>query len=123
MFTPGRATNVAVSLSEYTVIPTPSSAFAGTISFDVTNYGTVEHEFLVVRTDLAPGSLPTNADLSYEEDGPGTTLVDEIPGIPVGQSASLVLDLPAGHYVLLCNEVVGGMSHYHMGMHAAFTLL
>ena len=115
-------TAIAVTLREYSVTPSRATAPAGRITFDVGNQGTVEHEFLVVRTDLDANILPRNADGSYAEDAPGTVVVGEIPDFAAGTHQQLTLDLDAGHYALVCNRVVGGMSHYAMGMHADFTL-
>lgn len=114
---------VDVSLEEFSVTPEPTSAPAGTITFHVTNDGTEIHEFLVVMTDLADDALPTNGDGSYEEDGAGTVLIDEIPTIYPLLSRNLTLDLEAGNYVLLCNMVDKAEgAHYTLGMHAPFTV-
>ena len=115
-------TDVNVTVREYVVTPDRTTAPVGPVRFHVTNAGIVEHEFLVVRTNLAPGALPTNADGSYDEDGANAVVVDEIPGIPAGSSADLTVDLAAGNYVLLCNEVMGGVSHYQRGMRTSFTV-
>ena len=45
------------------------------------------------------------------------TLVDEVEDIAVGATASLPVDLAAGHYILICNIP----AHYTSGMHAEFT--
>ncbi len=118
----GPASPVNVTLREFSVTPDRSSAPAGRIRFHVTNAGTEGHEFLVIKTDLAPDALPTEPNGSYEENGPGTQLLDEIEFIPPGESADLILDLEAGNYVLICNIVNGPAVHYAFGMHAAFTV-
>lgn len=115
-------TDVDVTLREYVVTPDRTTAPNGPVRFRVTNAGIVEHEFLVVKTDLAPGALPTNPNGSYMEDGPGTVIVDEIDGIAAGASADLTVELSEGNYVLLCNEVMGGVSHYNRGMRTSFTV-
>jgi hypothetical protein len=119
-------TAVGVQLDEFTVTPDAQSAPAGRITFRVSNVGEEFHEFLVIKTDLAEDDLPTEADGSYEENGAGTELLDEIEGIPPGGSRNLTLDLDAGSYVLICNivEAEGGETeaHYSLGMHAAFTV-
>ena len=113
---------VDVTLREFSVTPDRSSVSAGSITFDVTNSGAEDHEFLVIRTDLAPSALPTEANGSYEEDGEGTALLDEIELIAPGTSEQLTLALTAGHYVLICNMVEGGEAHYALGMRTAFTV-
>lgn len=86
---------VNVTLKEFSVTPDRTSANAGHITFDVTNVGEDMHEFLVIKTDLAPDALPTEDDGSYEENGPGTQLLDEIEVIDPGNNAQLSLDLAA----------------------------
>ena len=121
------ATTVNVTVEEYKVTPETDSAPAGDISFNVTNNGPDDvHEFVVVKTDLAPAALPTKDDGSFDEDGEGVELMGEVEEIAVGSSEPLDLSLEAGSYVLLCNRVVTENgeteSHYHEGMHAAFTV-
>ena len=120
------ATTVGVTLREFSVTPDHSSAPAGVITFEVSNAGEDMHEFLVIKTNLAPDALPTESNGSYEEDGAGTELLDEIEEIDPGGSAELSLDLEAGHYVLICNmvhvEEVEVEVHYALGMRTAFTV-
>jgi len=57
----GATTTVAVKLQEWAVVPTPASAPAGGVTFSVTNDGPDDvHEFVVLKTDLDPGALPTD---------------------------------------------------------------
>ncbi len=121
------ATTVNVTVEEYKVTPETDSAPAGDISFNVTNNGPDDvHEFIVVKTDLAPDALPTKADGSFDADGQGVEVMGEVEEIAVGSSEPLDLSLEAGSYVLLCNRVVkengDTESHYAMGMHAPFTV-
>jgi len=115
-------TTVDVSLVQFAVTPDRMSAPDGDIRFRVTNNGTVTHEFVVIRTELAPNALPTEANGSYMENGPGTSLIDEIEDIAPGQTVSLELDLPEGNYVLICNMVGPAGAHYALGMRVRFTV-
>lgn len=115
-------TVVDVSLREFSVTPETASAPAGPITFRVTNDGDVAHEFLVIRTDLAPDALPTEDNGAYEENGAGTEVVDEIEQINPGRTSNLTVTLEAGNYVLICNMVNQGFEHYALGMHTAFTV-
>lgn len=106
-----------VSATSMLLTPSPSSTSAGEVTFVVSNTGTQEHEFVVLRTDLAAADLPfdSTADEALEE-GEGVTPVDEIEGIQPGETKTLVVDLEAGHYALICNL----KGHYRMGMRSDF---
>jgi uncharacterized cupredoxin-like copper-binding protein len=111
--TPGSST-VAVTLTEFAVALDHASAATGPITFKVTNAGSIEHEFVVLKTDLAPSALPGGSKVP--EDATGITIVDEVEGMAPGAKADLKVTLQPGHYVLLCN--IEG--HNMGGMHAAF---
>jgi hypothetical protein len=98
---------------------------AGSITFEVFNEGpTHKHEFVVVKTDLAPNALPTKADGSVDETGAGIQVIGEVEEFDVGKTESTTLTLAAGKYVLFCNvveeEAMADMgdnrAHYKMGM-------
>ncbi len=122
----GMQTRVHVTVSEFQVVPATARASAGRVTFAVTNTGTELHEFVVVRTDLAPDALPTAADGSFDEEGANVDVLGEIPEFAPGPTYLLTLDLVAGHYVLLCNrvEVEDGetVAHYHEGMRTSFSI-
>ena len=101
----------------YTMLLDRNTAKAGDVTFDVTNQAASEtHEFVIVQTDLAADSLPLDADGNVPEDQ--ITVVDEVEDIAPGESKSLTVNLPAGHYALICNLP----DHYRQGMHADFTV-
>jgi uncharacterized cupredoxin-like copper-binding protein len=122
----GGSGTVDVSLQEWAVVPADESASAGEITFALSNDGAETHEFVVIRTDLDPGSLPTGDDGAVLEDGEGMEVVDEVEDLPSGDSAELAVDLEAGNYALICNivETEDGEveSHYQQGMRIAFTV-
>lgn len=122
--TPGdEGATVDVSLLEYTVAPDPDSVAAGSITFNASNIGGEEHEFVVIRTDLAADALPTVEDGSVDEGGAGISVVGEIEGLEPTTDGTLTLNLDAGAYVLICNIVdAEGHNHYAEGMTAAFTV-
>jgi uncharacterized cupredoxin-like copper-binding protein len=98
-----------------------SSASSGKVTFHVTNNGPSTHEFVVFKTDLPEGNLPTKKEkgaVIVNETGPGVTHIDEIPGLNKGDSKDLTVDLKPGKYVVICNLP----THYQLGMHAAFTV-
>jgi hypothetical protein len=109
---------VNVRVQEFAVIPDTTSAPAGEVTFTVTNTGPDDvHEFVVVKTDLAPESLPTEANGSVDEVGEGIEPVDEIEDIAVGSTQSVTVDLEAGSYVLMCNiyDEAEKEAHYQQG--------
>ena len=116
---------VDVSVHEFEVAPETSSASAGEVTFTVTNTGPDDvHEFVVVKTDLAPDALPTEASGAVDESGAGIEPVDEIEDIAVGATESVTVNLEAGSYVLMCNiyDKAEKESHYQQGMHTGFTV-
>jgi uncharacterized cupredoxin-like copper-binding protein len=112
------AGTVTASITEYRLVLGATSAPAGSVTFDVKNDGTIDHEFVVFKTDLAVDKLPLTADgTKVDEEGQGVTIVDEIAEFGAGKTESLTVDMPAGHYVLICNVP----SHYTQGIRADFT--
>ena len=116
---------VAVTLQEWAVLPSPASASAGEITFQVTNDGPEDvHEFVILMTDLDPDALPTDDHGAVSEEGEGIEVIDEIEDIPVGETQELAVTLEAGNYVLVCNIYDEGEdeAHYQMGMRTAFSV-
>lgn len=93
-----------------------SSAPSGVIDFYVTNLGQLVHEFVVLKTDLPPGSLPPDPTQ------PGKIIekihMGETGDIAPGRFSGLELALGPGNYVIVCDEP----GHYAAGMYAAFTV-
>jgi uncharacterized cupredoxin-like copper-binding protein len=102
----------AVTLSEFNVAPKPSDVASGAVTFNVSNAGKVEHEFVVVKT-----SKPAS-DLLKGEEADETGNVGEIGSVKPGQTKALNLKLAAGHYALLCNLP----GHYAAGQYADLTV-
>jgi uncharacterized cupredoxin-like copper-binding protein len=117
---------VKVTLAEWTVVADPVEVPAGDVKFEVTNAGTkFEHEFVVIKTDLAPDALPADAAGKVDEESSDLNFIGEIEGMAIGASESGSFKLDAGKYVLICNIVetgAGKESHYNQGMRTAFTV-
>jgi uncharacterized cupredoxin-like copper-binding protein len=112
------AGTVTAEVSQFKIALGATSAPAGSVTFNVTNKGTIDHEFVVFKTDLAADKLPLSADgKKVDEEGTGVTVVDEIAEFAPAKTESLTVNLPAGHYVVICNVP----THYTSGMHAEFT--
>jgi uncharacterized cupredoxin-like copper-binding protein len=106
------------SMNEWTIKTDASTAKAGEVVFTVTNDGTIGHEFLVVKTDIAVGDIPLDGD-HFAEPGEGIDVVDEIGEFAKGTTETLTLNLEPGNYQLVCNLP----DHYSAGMHTAFTVV
>lgn len=105
------------TVREWAVEVSASSANAGPVTFTITNEGTIGHEFLVVKTDIADGEIPLDGDHFSEEAG-GIEVIDEIGEYAKETTETLTVDLTAGKYQLVCNLP----GHYEAGMHTAFTV-
>lgn len=115
----GAGAAVDVTLADFTVEASPASASAGSLTFNATNDGAMEHELVIIKTDTAPGDLPLNdAGSEADEDAAGE-VIGKIEGIPAGETMSDTFELEAGKYVLICN--IPG--HYPAGMHTAFEVM
>jgi len=88
---------IKVAASEYKFGPSTSSAKAGDVTFEVTNSGTVDHEFEI------------------EQDG---KTVDEVEGLTPGTTRQLTVTLAAGQYTSICK--LGG--HDQLGMKGTLTV-
>ena len=104
-------TTVNVEMGNFHFNVDKASVPAGKVTFHVNNPtdAGIEHEMIVVKTDLKPNELPPNDEGGIDEDA--LESLGEVK-LEAGKSQDLVLDLKAGHYILLCNEP----GHYGQGM-------
>lgn len=93
-----------------------SSIKAGTVTFTLKNTGTVTHELVVVKTDVAQDKMAANPEEAGKVTEDGS--LGESGDVEKGILKSFTLDLTPGNYVLICNEV----GHYGMGMHIGFVV-
>jgi uncharacterized cupredoxin-like copper-binding protein len=108
-----KSTKVSVTLSEWTVGPSISQMTAGKVTFEVTNNGSQEHGFTLIKNDLPPEMLPVaNGSIALGQ----VNVVRTLPPIPPGKSDRVTIDLTPGKYVLVSN--LG--SDYQQGMTAEF---
>jgi uncharacterized cupredoxin-like copper-binding protein len=103
-------TAVSVALVEWKLLPGQATVRAGRITFVVRNDGTMDHEFLILRSDRHHHSLKVDGGKAVEAGRLG-----EIPRIPSGTSKRITLKVPPGRYVMLCNLI----GHYQAGQYAA----
>ncbi|MBI1802025.1 MAG: cupredoxin domain-containing protein [Chloroflexi bacterium] len=110
------STTVRVTEDEYTIKLSAASVPAGKVTFDVRNTGKLEHELVLLKTDLGPTALKMRAAESKVDEEAGAANVGEIEDIADGASKSETFTLKPGKYVLVCNVV----DHYKAGMAVAF---
>lgn len=105
--------SVTVKLIDYQVSPAATSVAPGRVTFVVHNADNVPHNLVVLRTGIAPRSLPVTGTHGRAREigrrGATAWLRNE-------QTVRLTLALRPGRYLLICN--VPG--HYQRGMVAAF---
>ena len=112
-----QATTVQVTLQQFSVAASPSSAPAGDVDFVASNTGTINHEFVIIKTDLAPGALPVVGG-QVDESGAGVQVIDEIEPFAPGTQQTKTVNLATGAYVFICNLP----GHYQAGMRTGFTV-
>ena len=103
---------IKVSLAEWSVRASRSTAKPGKVVFRVTKLGTVTHEMVVIRTAKIASGLAHGGEASEEGS------VGEVSDLDPGQTKTVSLNLQRGHYALICNEP----GHYRSGMHTDFTV-
>lgn len=107
---------VVVELDEWNVRRDKAAVPAGSATFEARNVGTIPHEMVVLKTDLAAESLVVEGS-EVNEDASGELIGEvEEDELGPGQSSSTNFNLTAGKYVLFCN--IPG--HYRSGMFTDF---
>ncbi len=110
--------HLSMDLGEWYIAPDALTVQAGEVEFDAVNSGLIEHEVVVLRTDLAADELVV-VGARVDEEASGTEIGEIEPeDLAAGASASKTFDLAPGAYVLFCN--IAG--HYAQGMTVALTV-
>lgn len=106
---------IRADLREYAMGLTSTTVRSGEVAFVARNVGSTPHELVVIRTDLAADKLPVDQQTQKaSEQG----RVDGTNEIAPGKSLNLRVQLPPGHYVVICNVP----THYQLGMRADLTV-
>src|SRR5438477_3691389 len=111
-----KSATVNATLTDMKISLDKTSVPAGEITFVVKNSGAVIHELVVLQTALAQDKIAMDMDEAGKMDETGN--VGETGDVAAGDSKTFTVTLPAGHYVLMCNEI----GHYGSGMHMTFTV-
>jgi uncharacterized cupredoxin-like copper-binding protein len=110
--------DIPAALSEWHVA-VPSTIKAGTVNLEAANFGTIQHELLVFKSDLPPSGYPLDKDGNIIEDGPGVTLVSDGDNLDPGTTQTRTVDLTQpGTYLFVCN--IPG--HFKAGMFSVVTV-
>jgi uncharacterized cupredoxin-like copper-binding protein len=102
-------TTITGTLTEYKIALSAASAPAGSVTFNVTNSGTMVHEFVILKTDTLAKDLPLVNGAVVEDD---YNPVGEVAETDAGKSGTFTATLAAGHYAIICNipgHVAAGM--------------
>ena len=109
---------IPAALAEWHVAVSPTIK-AGTVNLEAANFGTIQHELLVFKSDLAPSSYPVDSKGNIVEDGPGISLVSDGDNIDPGNTQTRTVDLSQpGTYLFVCN--IPG--HFKAGMFSVVTV-
>jgi hypothetical protein len=115
---PPGGTAVNATVREWRLTADIDKVPTGPVRFTTANLGTITHEFVVIRTDIADGEIPLDGT-SFSEDAPGVSSPGEISEFPPGTVKDTVIDLEPGRYQLVCNIP----THYRHGMHIPFEVI
>lgn len=122
----GEGGKIEATLSEWEISIDKDSVPRGPIDFTIKNDGDETHEFVIIKTGIAPGELPTKDDGSVDQDAPDIDVQQEVEDIESGDKTGRTYELDPGSYVLICNivdEKDGKTeSHYENGMNRGFTV-
>ena len=98
--TPSASNAITATLKEYSIELSAPTAAPGSVTFTVTNSGTMVHEFVVLKTDIKAADLPLTNGVVTEDD---YTTMGEVADLEPSASGTLTATLKAGHYAIICN--------------------
>lgn len=110
-------TIVTAKLGEYDIKLDKASVPAGQVTFAVSNVGKMDHELIIIKTDLTAGKLPLGREgdpTRVNEDKVETS--GEVADIGPGKTLSGTFTLKPGKYLLICNQP----GHFAAGQWIAF---
>jgi len=112
------AVYIPVALNEWHVAVT-STIKAGSINIEAANFGSIQHELLVFKSDLAPSAYPVDKNGDIIEDDPSINLLSDGDNIDPQRTQTRTVDLSQpGTYLFVCN--IPG--HFKAGMFTAVTV-
>jgi uncharacterized cupredoxin-like copper-binding protein len=112
------AVYIPVALNEWHVA-VPSTITAGKVTLEAANFGSIQHELLVFKSDLAPSAYPVDKDGNIVEDDPSINLLSDGDNIDPQRTQTRDVDLSQpGTYLFVCN--IPG--HFKAGMYTVVTV-
>jgi len=110
------AVYIPVALNEWHVAVQPNLK-PGSINIEAANFGSIQHELLIFKSDLAPADYPVDKNGNIIEDDPSVNLLSDGDNIDPERTQTRTVDLSQpGTYLFVCN--IPG--HFKAGM---FTLV
>jgi hypothetical protein len=119
----GVTSTLEVGFSEWAIEVAPAEQRAGDLRFELRNQGALAHNLVIVKSDLPAAELPVaggRVDVSRLNLAGGAGPI--APGTAMTGDAAYAASLTPGKYVLFCDIVAAGESHYENGMHASLLL-
>ncbi len=115
---PSTNQRVSMSVNEWKVIG-PKFLSAGNVTISVRNKGLVEHELVLLRTDLKPSTIRIDKKTDrFNEAAPEFNSAGEIEAVKAGKTKTASFNLTPGHYIFVCNL----MGHFRHGMYREITV-
>jgi uncharacterized cupredoxin-like copper-binding protein len=106
------------SVAEWKV-DVPATVTAGSVSYVIKNDGTVPHELLVFKADLAASAYPLSPDGNINEEDAAITKLSDGDNLDPGASQTRTIDLTQkGTYLFVCNLP----GHFKSGMFKVVTV-
>jgi len=102
---------VKVTISDGSMQVDQSSVPAGSVTFQVSVEGNLDHEIQVLKTQLDPKSLPEGTEPGVVDEAAVGDKAGEIEDIPPDMAEQDTFDMTSGRFVVFCN--VSG--HYAKG--------
>lgn len=115
----GTAGTVTIKMGDFFFDPKDATADAGSVTISAPNEGQVEHELMLLKTNIDPAKLPTESGGGVEEKlHEAAEENGEIADVEPGETKSVTFDLAPGKYVMFCNLP----AHYAQGMYGSLSV-
>ncbi len=109
-----KSTAVIAVVKEWKISTNTATHVAGPITFYLDSQGNIDHEFVIIQSDVPGKDLVSKVDpATMRLDEKTLTSPGEYGDLPAGVTGTFTIDLPVGHYVLMCNIA----DHYQLGMY------